>query len=104
MTYDPGSGAIAGGALIELSTVIANAVAVVAFALSGKLYVGGCQAPLSWKAVAPLDFALERVSYTGKLPFDVPSDMPSVMAQAADVPFDMVDPMFKFGFGLTYKR
>jgi hypothetical protein len=30
--------------------------------------------------------------------------MPSVMAQAADVPFDMVDPMFKFGFGLVYKR
>lgn len=37
----------------------------------GKLYVGGCQAPVSWKAVAPLDFALERISYTGKLPFEV---------------------------------
>ncbi|MFM8470319.1 MAG: PQQ-dependent sugar dehydrogenase, partial [Limisphaerales bacterium] len=30
----------------------------------GKLSVGGCQAPVSWKAVAPLDFALERISYT----------------------------------------
>ena len=38
---------------------------------NGKLYVGGCQAPVSWKAVAPLDFALERISYTGKLPFEV---------------------------------
>jgi glucose/arabinose dehydrogenase len=42
-----------------------------AYGPDGKLYVGGCQAPVSWKAVAPLDFALERVSYTGKLPFEV---------------------------------
>ncbi|MBI5802660.1 MAG: PQQ-dependent sugar dehydrogenase [Verrucomicrobia bacterium] len=42
-----------------------------AYGPDGKLYIGGCQAPLSWKAVAPLDFALERVSYTGKLPFEV---------------------------------
>jgi beta-glucosidase len=53
---------------------------------------------------ALLDVAFGKAKVTGKLPFDVPSDMPSVMAQAADVPFDMVDPMFKFGFGLTYKR
>jgi hypothetical protein len=30
--------------------------------------------------------------------------MPSVVAQAADVPFDMEDPLFKFGFGLSYSR
>ena len=42
-----------------------------AYGPDGKLYVGGCQAPISWKAVAPLDFALERISYTGKLPFEV---------------------------------
>ena len=53
---------------------------------------------------ALLDVVFGKAKPTGKLPFDVPSDMPSVMAQAADVPFDMVDPMFKFGFGLTYKR
>ena len=53
---------------------------------------------------ALLDVVFGKARVTGKLPFDVPSDMPSVMAQAADVPFDMVDPMFKFGFGLTYKR
>ena len=40
----------------------------------------------------------------GKLPFDLPSDMVAVMSQAADVPFDMDDPLFKFGFGLTYNR
>jgi len=53
---------------------------------------------------ALLDVVFGKAKVTGKLPFDVPSDMPSVMAQAADVPFDMVDPMFKFGFGLTYTR
>ena len=53
---------------------------------------------------ALLDVVFGKAKVTGKLPFDVPSDMPSVMAQAADVPFDMVDPMFRFGFGLTYTR
>lgn len=42
-----------------------------AYGPDGRLYVGGCQAPVSWKAVAPLDFALERIEFTGKLPFEV---------------------------------
>lgn len=42
-----------------------------AYGPDGKLYVGGCMAPRSWTAVAPLEFALERISYTGKLPFEV---------------------------------
>ena len=37
----------------------------------GKLYVGGLQAPRSWAAVAPLNASLERISFTGKLPFEV---------------------------------
>jgi beta-glucosidase len=53
---------------------------------------------------ALLDVVFGKAKVTGKLPFDVPSDMPSVVAQAADVPFDMADPMFKFSFGLSYKR
>jgi beta-glucosidase len=53
---------------------------------------------------ALLDVVFGKVKVTGRLPFDIPTDMPSVMANAADVPFDIVDPMFKFGFGLTYKR
>jgi beta-glucosidase len=53
---------------------------------------------------ALLDVIFGKHSPSGKLPFDLPSDMPSVMAQAADVPFDMDDPLFKFGFGLTYSR
>lgn len=53
---------------------------------------------------ALLDVVFGKAKPTGKLPFDVPSDMPSVMAQAADVPFDIDDPMFTFGFGLSYTR
>ncbi len=53
---------------------------------------------------ALLELVFGKVKPSGKLPFDLPSDMPSVMAQAADVPFDMEDPLFKFGFGLTYGR
>ncbi len=51
---------------------------------------------------ALLDVIFGKAAASGKLPFDLPSDMPSVMAQAADVAFDMDDPLFKFGFGLTY--
>jgi len=53
---------------------------------------------------AILDIVFGKAAPSGKLPFDLPSDMPSVMAQAADVPFDMDDPLFKFGFGLSYSR
>jgi beta-glucosidase len=53
---------------------------------------------------ALLDVVFGKAKPTGKLPFDLPSDMPSVMAQAADVPFDIDDPLFKFGFGLSYGR
>jgi beta-glucosidase len=53
---------------------------------------------------AVLDVVFGKRSVGGKLPFDLPSDMPSVMAQAADVPFDMEDPLFKFGFGLGYRQ
>ena len=53
---------------------------------------------------AVLDVVFGKHAPNGKLPFDLPSDMPSVMAQAADVPFDMDDPLFKFGFGLSYGK
>lgn len=53
---------------------------------------------------ALLDLIFGKARPTGKLPFDLPNDMPSVMAQAADVPFDMDDPLFRFGFGLTYGK
>ncbi len=66
--------------------------------------VAGVYGAFGASDAALLDVVFGKAKVTGKLPFDVPSDMPSVMAQAADVPFDMIDPIFKFGFGLTYVR
>lgn len=39
----------------------------------------------------------------GKLPFDLPSDWNSVLNQYEDVPFDLENPLFRFGFGLSYE-
>ncbi|MDA8699442.1 glycoside hydrolase family 3 C-terminal domain-containing protein [Flavobacteriaceae bacterium] len=38
----------------------------------------------------------------GKLPFELPSSMEAVENQKTDVPYDSENPLFKFGFGLTY--
>ena len=38
----------------------------------------------------------------GKLPSDIPSSMAAVEASRPDVPFDTVDPLFRFGHGLRY--
>ncbi len=40
---------------------------------------------------------------TGKLPFELPSSMEAVRGQKPDMPYDSVNPLFKFGFGLGYK-
>lgn len=53
---------------------------------------------------ATLDVVFGKHAPTGKLPFDLPSDMPSVAAQAPDAAHDLEDPLFKFGFGLTYEK
>ena len=39
----------------------------------------------------------------GKLPFELPSSMEAVRGQKPDMPYDSVNPLFKFGFGLGYK-
>lgn len=38
----------------------------------------------------------------GSLPFDLPRSMAAVEASRTDVPFDTEDPLFRFGFGLSY--
>ena len=53
---------------------------------------------------ALLDVVFGKHAPTGKLPYDLPRDMPSVAAQAADAAHDLEDPLFKFGFGLTYRK
>lgn len=53
------------------------------------------------------DEAIVRVLFgeaepEGNLPFDIPSSMAAVEASRPDVPFDTVDPTFRFGHGLRY--
>jgi len=38
----------------------------------------------------------------GKLPFELPSSMAEVEAQKEDVPYDTANPLYRFGFGLSY--
>lgn len=45
---------------------------------------------------------LGNIAPQGKLPFELPSSMEAVKNQKTDVPYDSENPLFKFGFGLTY--
>ncbi len=38
----------------------------------------------------------------GKLPFEMPSSMQAVRDQKEDVPYDSKNPLYKFGYGLSY--
>lgn len=51
---------------------------------------------------AVLDVIFGRFTPNGKLPFEIPSSMDSVRKQKEDLPYDSENPLFPFGFGLTY--
>jgi len=51
---------------------------------------------------ALLDVLTGRARPEGKLPFDLPRSMESVLAQRPDVAHDVKDPLYRFGFGLRY--
>ena len=51
---------------------------------------------------AVLDVIFDHWNPTGKLPFELPRSMEAVKAQKTDVPYDSGDPLFPFGFGLSY--
>jgi beta-glucosidase len=51
---------------------------------------------------AVLDVIFGRFSPTGRLPFELPSSMEAVRRQKEDVPHDSENPLFPFGYGLTY--
>lgn len=51
---------------------------------------------------ALLDIIFGRFAPSGKLPFELPSSMEAVRRQKSDVPYDSENPLFPFGFGLTY--
>jgi beta-glucosidase len=51
---------------------------------------------------ALLDVLTGKAKPEGKLPFELPSSMEAVRNQKEDVPYDSKNPLYKFGFGLTY--
>lgn len=52
---------------------------------------------------ALLDIIFGKAKPEGKLPFELPSSMEAVKKQKEDVPYDSENPLYKFGFGLSYK-
>lgn len=53
---------------------------------------------------ALLDIIFGHFVPTANLPFELPSSMEAVRMQKPDLPFDSVNPLFKFGFGLRYEN
>ena len=53
---------------------------------------------------AVLDVIFGRFAPNGKLPFEIPSSMEAVNNQKEDLPYDSEDPLYRFGYGLTYER
>ena len=51
---------------------------------------------------AVLDVLFGKANPEGKLPFELPSSMEAVGNQKADVPYDSENPLYHFGFGLSY--
>ena len=51
---------------------------------------------------AVLNVVFGKASPEGKLPFELPSSMEAVRNQKADVPYDSANPLYPFGFGLSY--
>jgi beta-glucosidase len=51
---------------------------------------------------AVLDVIFGKAKPLGHLPIELPSSMAAVQAQKEDVPYDSKNPLYKFGFGLSY--
>jgi beta-glucosidase len=51
---------------------------------------------------ALLDIIFGKMAPSGKLPFELPSSMDAVRKQKEDLPYDSENPLFPFGFGLSY--
>jgi beta-glucosidase len=51
---------------------------------------------------ALLDVIFGKIKPYAKLPFELPSSMEAVRKQKEDLPYDSENPLFKFGFGLSY--
>jgi beta-glucosidase len=51
---------------------------------------------------AVLDVIFGKYKPGGHLPIELPSSMEAVRGQKEDLPYDSKDPLYKFGFGLSY--
>lgn len=51
---------------------------------------------------ALLDVLQGKARPRGRLPFELPSSMAAVLAQASDAPYDSRAPLYRFGAGLSY--
>ncbi len=49
------------------------------------------------------DILFGTISPTAKLPFELPSSWEAVLNQLEDVPYDSKDPLYPFGYGLSYE-
>jgi beta-glucosidase len=49
-----------------------------------------------------LDVIFGKINPSAKLPFEMPSSMEAVRLQKEDVPYDSGNPLFPYGFGLSY--
>lgn len=52
---------------------------------------------------ALFDVLTGKIAPQGNLPFELPSSMDEVKAQAEDTPYDTKSPLYRFGFGLRLK-
>ena len=57
---------------------------------------------ISDEVLAELLFGRARPQ--GKLPFELPSSWEAVLDQKEDVPYDSKDPLYPFGYGLSYAK
>ena len=65
-------------------------------------HCAGLVANFAASDAAVLDVIFGRFKPTGKLPFELPSSMEAVKQQKLDTPHDSENPLFAYGFGLTY--
>ena len=52
--------------------------------------------------LAVMNIVFGKARPEGKLPFELPSSMEAVRNQKADVPYDSENPLYPFGFGMSY--
>ena len=65
-------------------------------------YAKGLLADFGASDAAVLDVIFGKAKPGGHLPLELPSSMEAVRAQKEDVPYDSKDPLYKFGYGLSY--